>query len=99
MGILYSQPICQAAYNNDFNELQLLLEEDRNNLNIQDYFGGDTPIICACKKGHNRIVSYLLKMNADVNIKNKVRAVMAIGPLLRMLKPGFMKKENRGKMC
>ncbi|ETE61983.1 Ankyrin repeat domain-containing protein 22, partial [Ophiophagus hannah] len=64
-------PICQAAYNNDFNELQLLLEENRNNLNIQDYFGGDTPLICACKKGHNRIVSYLLKMNADVNIKNK----------------------------
>ncbi|KAM6442286.1 ankyrin repeat domain-containing protein 22-like [Liasis olivaceus] len=71
MGILYSQPICQAAYNNDFNELQLLLEEDSNNLNIQDHFGGDTPLICACKKGHNRIVSYLLKMNADVNIKNK----------------------------
>ncbi|XP_061491399.1 ankyrin repeat domain-containing protein 22 [Rhineura floridana] len=71
MGILYSQPICQAAYNNDFNELQLLLEEDSNNLNIQDSFGGDTPLICACKQGHNRIVSYLLKRNADVNIKNK----------------------------
>ncbi|XP_053167318.1 ankyrin repeat domain-containing protein 22 [Hemicordylus capensis] len=71
MGILYSQPICQAAYNNDLNELQLLLEEDGNNLNIQDSFGGDTPLICACKQGHNRIVSYLLKRNADVNIKNK----------------------------
>ncbi|KAF7247477.1 Ankyrin repeat domain-containing protein 22 [Varanus komodoensis] len=72
MGILYSQPICQAAYNNDFNEVQLLLEEDRNNLNIQDRFSGDTPLICACRKGHNRIVSYLLKRNADVNMKNKV---------------------------
>ncbi|XP_044276056.1 ankyrin repeat domain-containing protein 22 [Varanus komodoensis] len=71
MGILYSQPICQAAYNNDFNEVQLLLEEDRNNLNIQDRFSGDTPLICACRKGHNRIVSYLLKRNADVNMKNK----------------------------
>ncbi|XP_070608433.1 ankyrin repeat domain-containing protein 22 [Erythrolamprus reginae] len=71
MGILYSQPICQAAYNNDFNELQLLLEENRNNLNVKDYLTGDTPLICACKKGHNRIVRHLLKMNANVNIKNK----------------------------
>ncbi|XP_066478554.1 ankyrin repeat domain-containing protein 22 [Tiliqua scincoides] len=71
MGILYSQPICQAAYNNDLNEVQLLLAEDENNLNVQDSFGGDTPLICACKKGHNRIVSYLLKWNADVNAKNK----------------------------
>lgn len=66
------KPICQAAYNNDFNEVQLLLAEDENNLNIHDCFGGDTPLICACKKGHNRIVSYLLKKNADVNAKNKV---------------------------
>ncbi|XP_003224416.1 ankyrin repeat domain-containing protein 22 isoform X1 [Anolis carolinensis] len=71
MGILYSQPICHAAYRNDLNEVQLLLEEDINNLNVQDSFGGDTPLICACKQGHNRIVSYLLKMNADVNIRNK----------------------------
>ncbi|XP_006029056.1 ankyrin repeat domain-containing protein 22 isoform X2 [Alligator sinensis] len=71
MGILYSEPICQAAYNNDFNEVQLLLQEDSNYLNIQDSFGGDTPLICACKQGHNRIVSYLLKRNADINLKNK----------------------------
>ncbi|XP_062989020.1 ankyrin repeat domain-containing protein 22 [Elgaria multicarinata webbii] len=71
MGILYSQPICQAAYNNDLNEVQLLLKEDSSNLNIQDRFGGDTPLICACRQGNNRIVSYLLKRKADVNIKNK----------------------------
>ncbi|KAL8187092.1 UNVERIFIED_CONTAM: Ankyrin repeat domain-containing protein 22 [Gekko kuhli] len=63
-------PICQAAYNNDLNEVQLLLNEDANYLNIQDCYGGDTPLICACKQGHNRIASYLLKRNADVNIKN-----------------------------
>lgn len=72
MGILYSEPICQAAYDNDFNQIQLLLEEDSNYLNIQDSFGGDTPLICACRQGHNRIVSFLLKWNADVNIRNKV---------------------------
>ncbi|XP_010119597.1 PREDICTED: ankyrin repeat domain-containing protein 22 [Chlamydotis macqueenii] len=71
MGILYSEPICQAAYNNDFNEVQLLLEHNSKYLNIQDSFSGDTPLICACKQGNNRIVSYLLKRNADVNLRNK----------------------------
>ncbi|NXJ66201.1 ANR22 protein, partial [Rostratula benghalensis] len=65
------QPICQAAYNNDFNQVQLLLERNSNCLNVQDSFGGDTPLICACKQGHNRIVSYLLKRNADVHLRNK----------------------------
>ncbi|NXA26072.1 ANR22 protein, partial [Ibidorhyncha struthersii] len=72
MNIIFSlQPICQAAYNNDFNEVQLLLERNSNCLNIQDSFGGDTPLICACKQGNNRIVSYLLKRNADVHLRNK----------------------------
>ncbi|XP_014811340.1 PREDICTED: ankyrin repeat domain-containing protein 22 [Calidris pugnax] len=71
MGILYSEPICQAAYNNDFNQVQLLLERNGNSVNVQDSFGGDTPLICACKQGHNRIVSYLLKRNADVHLRNK----------------------------
>lgn len=66
------QPICQAAYNNDFNEVQLLLDKNSNYLNIQDSFGGDTPLICACKQGNNRIANYLLKKNADVNLRNKV---------------------------
>ncbi|KAM6306279.1 ankyrin repeat domain-containing protein 22 [Aegotheles albertisi] len=69
--ILSLQPICQAAYNNDFNEVQLLLERNSNLLNIQDSFGGDTPLICACKQGNNRIVNYLLKRSADVNLRNK----------------------------
>lgn len=73
MNITFSfQPICQAAYNNDFNEVQLLLDKNSNYVNIQDSFGGDTPLICACKQGNNRIVSYLLKRNADVNLRNKV---------------------------
>ncbi|XP_026706836.1 ankyrin repeat domain-containing protein 22 isoform X1 [Athene cunicularia] len=72
MYIIFSlQPICQAAYNNDFKEVHLLLERNSNYLNIQDSFGGDTPLICACKQGSNRIVSYLLKRNADVNLRNK----------------------------
>lgn len=73
MAIMFSlQPICQAAYKNDFHEVQLLLERNSNYLNIQDSFGGDTPLICACKQGNNRIVSYLLQRNADVHLRNKV---------------------------
>ncbi|XP_071420291.1 ankyrin repeat domain-containing protein 22 isoform X2 [Pithys albifrons albifrons] len=71
MGILYSEPICQAAYYNNFNKVQLLLESNCNYLNIQDNFSGDTPLICACKQGNNRIVSYLLRRHADVNLRNK----------------------------
>ncbi|KFZ67561.1 Ankyrin repeat domain-containing protein 22, partial [Podiceps cristatus] len=70
--IIFSlQPICQAAYSNDFNGVQLLLERNSDCLNIQDSFGGDTPLICACKRGNNRIVTYLLKRNANVNLRNK----------------------------
>ncbi|XP_029887480.1 ankyrin repeat domain-containing protein 22 isoform X4 [Aquila chrysaetos chrysaetos] len=85
MGILYSEPICQAAYNNDFNEVQLLLERNSNYLNIQDSFGGDTPLICACKQGNNRIVSYLLNRNADVNLRNKVSKTKQNENLIKML--------------
>ncbi|XP_064923496.1 ankyrin repeat domain-containing protein 22 isoform X4 [Columba livia] len=70
------QPICQAAYNNDFNEVRLLLERNSKYLNIQDSRGGDTPLICACKKGNNQIVSYLLKRNANVNLRNKDRTCL-----------------------
>ncbi|XP_073452459.1 ankyrin repeat domain-containing protein 22 [Aquarana catesbeiana] len=70
MGILYSEPICQAAYDNDLDDVELLLAEDPKNLNVKDNFGGDTPLICACRRGHIKIVSYLLSMKADVNLRN-----------------------------
>lgn len=73
MNIIFSlQPICQAAYNNDFNKVHLLLESNSNYLNVQDSFLGDTPLICACRQGNNRIVNYLLRKHADVNLRNKV---------------------------
>ncbi|XP_072279370.1 ankyrin repeat domain-containing protein 22 [Pyxicephalus adspersus] len=70
MGILYSEPICQAAYENNLDEVQLLLAEDPKSLNVKDSFGGDTPLICACRRGHIKVISYLLSMKADVNLKN-----------------------------
>ncbi|XP_059707549.1 ankyrin repeat domain-containing protein 22 isoform X3 [Haemorhous mexicanus] len=85
MGILYSEPICQAAYNNDFNKVHLLLESNSNYLNVQDSFLGDTPLICACRQGNNRIVDYLLRKHADVNLRNKVSKTKQNEHLVKML--------------
>ncbi|XP_012872586.1 PREDICTED: ankyrin repeat domain-containing protein 22 [Dipodomys ordii] len=71
MGILYSEPICQAAYQNDLGQVWQWVKTDNNYINIQDGFNGDTPLICACRRGHVRIVSFLLKRNANVNLKNQ----------------------------
>lgn len=70
MGILYSEPICQAAYQNDLGQVWRWAKESSHYVDIQDGFNGDTPLICACRRGHLRIVSFLLKRNADVNLKN-----------------------------
>ncbi|CAD7673973.1 unnamed protein product [Nyctereutes procyonoides] len=64
-------PICQAAYQNDFGQVWQLVREDSACINVRDGFNGDTPLICACRRGHLRIVSFLLKRNADVNLKNR----------------------------
>ncbi|CAI9607684.1 unnamed protein product, partial [Staurois parvus] len=66
----FYQPICQAAYGNYVNEVELLLAEDPKNVNVKDSFGGDTPLICACRRGHIKMVNYLLSMKADVNLRN-----------------------------
>ncbi|XP_036428916.1 ankyrin repeat domain-containing protein 22 [Colossoma macropomum] len=71
MGILYSEPICQAAYNDDSHQVLQLLKEDHKNLNVQDEIYGDTPIIAACRSGSLRTVKYLLHQNADVSVRNK----------------------------
>ncbi|XP_023595540.1 ankyrin repeat domain-containing protein 22 isoform X1 [Trichechus manatus latirostris] len=72
MGILYSEPICQAAYQNDFGQVLRWAREDNDYINIQDGFNGDTPLICACRRGHLKIVSFLLRRNANVNLKNQL---------------------------
>nr|XP_020026528.1 ankyrin repeat domain-containing protein 22 isoform X1 [Castor canadensis] len=71
MGILYSEPICQAAYQNDLGQVWRWVKEGNQYVNVQDGFNGDTPLICACRRGHMRIVSFLLKRNANVNLKNQ----------------------------
>ncbi|XP_059890511.1 ankyrin repeat domain-containing protein 22 isoform X2 [Delphinus delphis] len=85
MGILYSEPICQAAYQNDLGQVWQWVKEDGNCINVQDGFNGDTPLICACRRGHLRIVSFLLRRNADVNLKNRVSKTKQNESLVRML--------------
>ncbi|XP_038677351.1 ankyrin repeat domain-containing protein 22 isoform X2 [Scyliorhinus canicula] len=75
MGILYSEPICQAAYENDFPELRKLLQKNQN-LNTQDGTYGDTALIAACRAGRVEIVRYLLRKAANVSIKNKERTCL-----------------------
>ncbi|MGH0115482.1 UNVERIFIED_CONTAM: hypothetical protein FKN15_024812, partial [Acipenser sinensis] len=64
-------PICQAAYENNVQEVHNLLQENSKNLNIQDSCYGDTALIAACRQGHLRTVKYLLHQKADTNIKNE----------------------------
>ncbi|XP_021420458.2 ankyrin repeat domain-containing protein 22 isoform X2 [Oncorhynchus mykiss] len=71
MGIVYSEPICQAAYDNDLQKVYHILKEDAKTLNVQDEESGDTPIIAACRRGNISMVKYLLDLKADVAIRNK----------------------------
>ncbi|KAI5627247.1 ankyrin repeat domain-containing protein 22 [Silurus asotus] len=71
MGILYSEPICQAAYMDEIQQVYQLLKADPKKLNVQDELFGDSPLIAACRSGNVSIVKYLLDLNADVSIKNK----------------------------
>ncbi|XP_064175901.1 ankyrin repeat domain-containing protein 22 [Anguilla rostrata] len=71
MGILYSEPICQAAYEDDIHQVYRLLVSDARKIDAQDESTGDTPLIAACRRGSERLAKYLLDQNADVTIRNK----------------------------
>ncbi|XP_051523707.1 ankyrin repeat domain-containing protein 22-like [Myxocyprinus asiaticus] len=71
MGILYSEPMCQAAYEDDIHKVRELISADAGNVNVQDEGTGDTPVMAACRRGNLRIIKYLLDHNANVSIRNK----------------------------
>uniref|UniRef100_A0A3P8UI51 Ankyrin repeat domain 22 n=1 Tax=Cynoglossus semilaevis TaxID=244447 RepID=A0A3P8UI51_CYNSE len=71
MGLLYSQPTCQAAYDGDVHRVYHLLKDNPKNLNVQERYNGDTPLIAACRRGKLPTVKYLLDNHADVNLTNK----------------------------
>ncbi|XP_062382362.1 ankyrin repeat domain-containing protein 22 [Sardina pilchardus] len=71
MGIMYSEPMCQAAYENDAHEVYRLYKDNPKSLNVQEESSGETPIIAACRRGNHHVVKYLLDLDADVSICNK----------------------------
>ncbi|XP_036936721.1 ankyrin repeat domain-containing protein 22 isoform X2 [Acanthopagrus latus] len=71
MGLVYSEPSCQAAYEGDVHQLYHLLSKDPTQLNVQEEHNGDTPLIAACRHGKLRVVQYLLENRADVQLTNK----------------------------
>ncbi|XP_073345328.1 ankyrin repeat domain-containing protein 22 [Pagrus major] len=71
MGLVYSEPSCQAAYEGDVHQLYHLLSKDPTQLNVQEENNGDTPLITACRHGNLRVVQYLLENGADVQLTNK----------------------------
>ncbi|XP_028264198.1 ankyrin repeat domain-containing protein 22 [Parambassis ranga] len=73
MGLVYSEPACQAAYSGDIHQLYQLLKNNPSLLNIQEQQTGDTPLIAACRHGHVNVVKYLLDNKADVHLTNKKR--------------------------
>ncbi|XP_078268825.1 ankyrin repeat domain-containing protein 22 [Rhinoraja longicauda] len=62
-------PICQAAYQNDIRDLKELLMT--TSVNQQDSHYGDTALIAACRAGRMEIAQYLLRKEANVNLRNK----------------------------
>ncbi|KAK9530964.1 hypothetical protein VZT92_012435 [Zoarces viviparus] len=71
MGLVYSEPACQSAYDGDVHLLYKLLLHDSSHLNVHDRHNGDTPLIAACRHGNLRAVQYLLDNGADVQLTNE----------------------------
>ncbi|XP_068610337.1 ankyrin repeat domain-containing protein 22 [Brachionichthys hirsutus] len=73
MGLAYSEPACQKAYDGDVHQLYHSLKKDPTQLNVQEEHTGDTPLIAACRRGNLNVVRYLLDNGADVHLTNKKR--------------------------
>ncbi|KAG8009256.1 Ankyrin repeat domain-containing protein 22 [Nibea albiflora] len=71
MGLVYSEPACQSAYDGNVYQLFHLLRKDPTHLNIQEEHNRDTPLIAACRRGNLRVIQYLLDNGADVQLTNK----------------------------
>ncbi|XP_070847306.1 ankyrin repeat domain-containing protein 22 [Chaetodon trifascialis] len=71
MGLVYSEPACQSAYDGDVHQLYHLLRNHPTHLNVQEEHTGDTPLIAACRRGNLKVVQYLLDNEADVHLTNK----------------------------
>ncbi|XP_028822276.1 ankyrin repeat domain-containing protein 22 isoform X1 [Denticeps clupeoides] len=71
MGIIYSEPLCQACYDNESSKVYELIRADGRNIDVQDAVSGDTPLIAACRAGNLQVVKFLLDKGADASLRNK----------------------------
>ncbi|CAL1599492.1 unnamed protein product [Knipowitschia caucasica] len=71
MGLVYSEPVVAAAYSGDLRQLQTLLQRHPQDVNIQDSYSGDSPLIAACRCGDVRTAHFLLERGADPAQCNK----------------------------
>ncbi|KAK5615344.1 hypothetical protein CRENBAI_002703 [Crenichthys baileyi] len=71
MGLVYSEPACQAAYSGDIHQLYAILEKNPTLLDVQDKCTGDTPLIAACRRGNLNVVKYLVDNKANALLTNK----------------------------
>ncbi|KAM7381020.1 hypothetical protein PAMA_012045 [Pampus argenteus] len=71
MGLVYSEPACQAAYDGDVDQLYELLKNNPKLLNVQEEHTGDTPLIAACRHSNRRMVRYLLDNRVNIHLTNK----------------------------
>ncbi|KAM9700209.1 ankyrin repeat domain-containing protein 22 isoform 1-T2 [Menidia menidia] len=73
MGLVYSEPACQAAFAGDLRRLYGVLRRSPAHLDVQEPLGGDTPLIAACRRGNLSVVKYLLSNGADATLTNQKR--------------------------
>ncbi|KAM4525278.1 ankyrin repeat domain-containing protein 22 [Odontesthes bonariensis] len=71
MGLVYSEPACQAAYDGDVHRLYDLLRKNPTDLDVQERHTRDTPLIAACRRGNLTVVKYLLDNKANANLTNQ----------------------------
>ncbi|XP_015253602.1 PREDICTED: ankyrin repeat domain-containing protein 22 [Cyprinodon variegatus] len=71
MGLVYSEPACQAAYGGDLQQLYGILKENPTLIDVQDQHTGDTPLIAACRNGNLNVTKYLLNNKANTQLTNK----------------------------
>ncbi|MEQ2272841.1 hypothetical protein XENORESO_014629 [Xenotaenia resolanae] len=71
MGLVYSEPACQAAYSGDIHQLYAILKKNPTLLDVQDKHTGDTPLIAACRHGNLNVVKYLVDNKANALLTNK----------------------------
>jgi len=68
----FVSPLLAACYIGKIEILNLLLANDKIDVNLASKPEGFTPVMVSCFKGYYEFVRILLERNADVNLCNKL---------------------------